>query len=102
MKSVVAALASLALAAGCAAPPAPSPGPKSSVESAPLSTPSPTAAPSAKIARLYKVDGRDTWISCEGEGSPTLIFEAGLGAGASAWTTVANRLASTTQVCTYD
>jgi len=37
-----------------------------------------------------------------GHGSPTVILESGFGAGASAWSDVAPRIAQTTRVCAYD
>lgn len=50
----------------------------------------------------YLVRGRYLYLLCEGEGSPTVVFEAGLGDGHYGWQQVAPELANTTQVCTYD
>jgi pimeloyl-ACP methyl ester carboxylesterase len=42
-------------------------------------------------------------IECQGEGSPTVILEAGLGGGGQgAWLDVLPKIAPTTRVCTYD
>lgn len=41
-------------------------------------------------------------LYCEGEGSPTVVLEAGLGDGASSWWPVQDALARTTRVCAYD
>lgn len=41
-------------------------------------------------------------LYCEGEGSPTVLLEAGLGDGASSWWPVQDTLARTVRVCAYD
>jgi pimeloyl-ACP methyl ester carboxylesterase len=50
----------------------------------------------------YLVRGRFLYLLCEGEGSPTVVFESGLGDGHRAWQWVAPELANSTTVCTYD
>jgi pimeloyl-ACP methyl ester carboxylesterase len=47
-------------------------------------------------------DGRKINLYCEGSGQPTVVMEAGLGAGASSWHTVQDEIAKTSRVCVYD
>src|SRR6185295_9588793 len=52
--------------------------------------------------RLVDVGGHQLHIYCSGEGSPTVVLEAG-GAGMSAaWGWVQPRIAKATRVCSYD
>jgi pimeloyl-ACP methyl ester carboxylesterase len=93
MRALVALCMAGVLVAACGASSAPSVA----------SIPSPSREPSAAgIAGFYSVDGHDEWIGCQGDGPETVIFEAGLGAGGFIWSSVADQLASTTRVCTYD
>jgi pimeloyl-ACP methyl ester carboxylesterase len=50
----------------------------------------------------YLVRGRFLYLLCEGEGSPTVVFESGLGDGHRSWQFVAPELSNSTTVCTYD
>jgi pimeloyl-ACP methyl ester carboxylesterase len=52
--------------------------------------------------QLVDVGGHRLYIRCTGSGSPTLVLEAGLGEGSSAWKRVAPAVAQQTRVCTYD
>jgi pimeloyl-ACP methyl ester carboxylesterase len=46
--------------------------------------------------------GRRVHIDCRGEGSPTVVLEAGLDAfGAMSWTTIHDSIATTTRTCAY-
>lgn len=47
-------------------------------------------------------DHRQLNLRCEGQGSPTVLFEAGFGANATAWTQTAQRIAPVTRACAYD
>ena len=47
-------------------------------------------------------DQRQLNFRCMGHGSPTVLLEAGFGAGSNAWSAVAPRIAGVTQVCAYD
>jgi len=47
-------------------------------------------------------DGRRVYVSCQGQGSPTVILEAGFGATSQAWSRVQPALARHTRVCAYD
>lgn len=46
--------------------------------------------------------GQQINLRCEGGGSPTVLFESGFGAGASAWTRVQPQIARITRACAYD
>jgi pimeloyl-ACP methyl ester carboxylesterase len=52
--------------------------------------------------RLIDVGGHRLHIICSGEGSPTVLFEAGASSFAIDWTLVQRDLARTTRVCSYD
>jgi pimeloyl-ACP methyl ester carboxylesterase len=51
---------------------------------------------------IVDVDGRSVHLHCTGEGSPTVVLEAGLGAGALSWAWVQPAVAEVTRVCSYD
>ena len=50
--------------------------------------------------RLVELNGRQVHLLCAGEGSPTVVLEAG--AGSLVWMSVFAEIAQLTQVCTYD
>jgi len=52
--------------------------------------------------RLVDVGGYRMHIDCRGEGSPTVVMDAGLGGSSLDWTLVQPDVAGTTRVCTYD
>lgn len=52
--------------------------------------------------KMYQVDGYDMHLYCTGEGSPTLILEAGAGAHSITWVKVQPELSKLTRVCSYD
>jgi pimeloyl-ACP methyl ester carboxylesterase len=55
------------------------------------------------LGDLVEVDGRQGHLYCTGEGSPTVILEAGLDPfGALVWGMVQPDIASMTRVCSYD
>jgi len=90
------------LIAGCAAvgsAPASPPG-------SPVASPAPASAmasPAATAeARTVDVGGRSLHIECQGSGSPTVIFEAGLTGDHRTWERVAPALAERVRVCAYD
>ena len=41
-------------------------------------------------------------LVCMGKGSPTVVFEAGMGDGGSVWNGVQQKIAETTRACSYD
>lgn len=52
--------------------------------------------------QLYTVNGHQMHMICMGEGSPTVILQAGATAESLWWYQVQNQLAEHTQVCAYD
>lgn len=52
--------------------------------------------------RLVDVGGYRMHLDCRGEGSPTVVMDAGLGGSSLDWNQVQAELATKTQVCTYD
>jgi pimeloyl-ACP methyl ester carboxylesterase len=52
--------------------------------------------------RMVDVGGYKLHLDCRGEGSPTIVMDAGLGASSLDWSLVQPELARSTQVCTYD
>jgi len=56
----------------------------------------------APHGQLYTVNGHQMHLYCVGEGSPTVILEAGAFSYSSEWYWVQNQLAVTHHVCAYD
>jgi pimeloyl-ACP methyl ester carboxylesterase len=46
--------------------------------------------------------GRSLYLSCRGTGSPTVVFESGLGVYSGTWLAVQKRVAAQTRACVYD
>jgi hypothetical protein len=61
-----------------------------------IATPGPYTGPFQVSLR------RHLYMTCMGEGSPTVILEAGGGGGAAAWREVQPGIAEVTRVCSYD
>ena len=61
-----------------------------------------TSAPAVTIEGRFDVGGYQLWISCSGTGSPTVVFDAGLGTGAGSWAGIRPGVAQTTRACVYD
>lgn len=51
---------------------------------------------------LVAVDGHMMHINCAGQGSPTVIFELGVGSASAAWTDVHRQVSLFTRACAYD
>ncbi|MFY9712360.1 MAG: alpha/beta hydrolase [Microbacterium sp.] len=51
---------------------------------------------------FIEVDGSSVHLDCRGTGSPTVLFEAGLGEPSLTWSMVAGSVAESTRVCSYD
>ena len=51
---------------------------------------------------IYSVNGHDMHLYCTGEGSPTIVLEAGLGDDSLEWGKVQPELSKATRVCSYD
>jgi pimeloyl-ACP methyl ester carboxylesterase len=60
------------------------------------------AAAHPPSARMIHVGGYSLHLDCRGQGSPTVVMDAGLGGSSLDWTLVEPQLATTTQVCVYD
>jgi len=56
----------------------------------------------ALFNRKVEVEGRQLAVHCSGNGSPTVVLEAGLGLSSATWTELRPRLAKRTRVCAYD
>src|SRR5580698_9551233 len=52
--------------------------------------------------KLYDVSGYKMHLYCTGEGSPTVVLDAGLGNDSTIWGNVQPELSKITQVCSYD
>jgi pimeloyl-ACP methyl ester carboxylesterase len=53
--------------------------------------------------RMVDIGGRRIHLDCRGSGSPTVVFESGLGSGGSLdWSLVHDQIAKTTRACAYD
>jgi pimeloyl-ACP methyl ester carboxylesterase len=73
-----------------------------------------TGGPSAWLARhrlpapyvghgsRVDIGGRSLYLDCRGAGTPTVVFESGMGDGAGAWTAVHDAVATTSRACVYD
>ena len=59
-------------------------------------------APYVPLGERVDIGGRSLYLDCRGEGSPTVVLEAGMGSGAGSWSTVFDELATTTRTCAYD
>ena len=51
---------------------------------------------------MVDIGGRSLYLDCRGQGSPTVILEAGLTSETSAWDDVIDPIARFTRVCAYD
>jgi pimeloyl-ACP methyl ester carboxylesterase len=60
------------------------------------------AAVAAALQLVPIGGGRNLALSCQGTGSPTVIFESGLGVESRTWLAVEKRVAATTRACAYD
>lgn len=52
--------------------------------------------------QVVNTEWANLFIDCRGEGSPTVVFEAGVGAWSAAWRHVRDRVAEQTRACVYD
>jgi pimeloyl-ACP methyl ester carboxylesterase len=51
---------------------------------------------------LYDVGGHRLHIDCAGTGSPTVVFQNGLGQVSVSWSRITQQVSRTTRVCVYD
>ena len=93
-------LTALVLAlAGCGGgEPAATPEPTASADSSAETDTEPTAEPSDEPS---PTEAASLALECQGEGTPTVVFEAGLNTSGDAFSGLVDRLTST-RVCTYD
>ena len=62
-----------------------------------------TSSMPALAGKMVTIDsGRKLYLDCVGQGSPTVVLEAGLGDSSLAWSLVQPKLATVTRVCSYD
>lgn len=59
-------------------------------------------APYVSLGERVDVGGRSLYLDCRGQGTPTVVLDAGMGSGAGSWSSVFGDLASTTRTCAYD
>jgi pimeloyl-ACP methyl ester carboxylesterase len=63
----------------------------------------PATTPSATAERFVEANGHRLYLTCRGAGSPTVLLDAGLGDGQSAWDRVWSRARDLpVRVCAYD
>jgi pimeloyl-ACP methyl ester carboxylesterase len=60
------------------------------------------AAPYARTGERVDIGGRSIYLDCRGEGTPTIVLEAGMGSGADGWGSVLDGLAARSRTCAYD
>jgi pimeloyl-ACP methyl ester carboxylesterase len=70
--------------------------------SEPPGPPATAVATSGPHTGAFDIGGRRLFLTCAGEGSPTVVLESGAGGGAAAWAAVQPALAQQTRVCSYD
>lgn len=78
-----------------------------SARPSPSESVSPSSTPAISAESVDIGDGRSLYLVCRGEGSPTVLFEAGDAeagdaAGASTWDPVAPGIGRVTRACAYD
>jgi pimeloyl-ACP methyl ester carboxylesterase len=65
-------------------------------------TPGAVGTASGDVASLVDIGGRSLYLNCMGEGSPTVILEAGLDSTVEVWSSLMPKVAAITRVCAYD
>jgi pimeloyl-ACP methyl ester carboxylesterase len=82
-------------------PPTNTPVPPPTYTPVPSPTVTPKPTPSA-VKGKFDAGGVNLYITCSGDGSPTVVFDAGWGETSSVWTKIMLDLRSHTRVCAYD
>lgn len=54
------------------------------------------------VGQLIEVDGSKMHLNCTGNGTPTVVFESGLGDSSTSWNEIQPEIARTNRVCSYD
>jgi hypothetical protein len=85
----------------------PTPIPPTSTNPPPTSTPAPTSTALPKptpelIQGKFDAGGVNLYLICWGQGSPTVVFDAGMGADSNTWAKVLLDLRYHVRVCAYD
>jgi pimeloyl-ACP methyl ester carboxylesterase len=96
MLTLIAALGLVVSTCGGSSP-APSQG-----ASSPKGTHPPTATLPPTHSMSVNIGGYRLYVRCVGQGTPTVIFEAGLGVDLSTWDQVLPQVALFSQACAYD
>ena len=65
-------------------------------------TATPTTSPAADVEGMADVGGHKLYYSCKGQGSPTVLMDAGLGESSGTWSRVQPEIARFARVCVYD
>ena len=60
------------------------------------------APPYESRGERLDIGRRELYLDCRGEGTPTVVLEAGSGADSSTWSAVLDALSATTRACAYD
>jgi pimeloyl-ACP methyl ester carboxylesterase len=55
-----------------------------------------------KSGHVYQVNGHSLYMSCSGQGTPTVVLFNGLGERTPSWARIQSNVAATTRVCTFD
>src|SRR5829696_7989530 len=63
---------------------------------------SPVSAQFGTFDGLVDIGGRSLHLQCQGEGSPTVILEAGLDSAVEVWSSLLPEISTMTRVCAYD
>ncbi len=61
-----------------------------------------TAVVAAALQLVPVRNGRSLYRSCRGTGTPTVVFDSGLGVHSGTWLAVQKRVATQTRACVYD
>lgn len=77
------------------------PTPAHAAAATPIASPTVNGA-HTRAGSAIDIGGRTLWLSCTGEGKPTVILEAGLGADHRSWAAVQPAVAQFARVCSYD
>lgn len=67
-----------------------------------LSGAPPAAAETGRVQGVLDAGGQRQWISCAGEGEPTVVISSGLGADHTMWSQVLGPMRQLTRVCISD
>jgi pimeloyl-ACP methyl ester carboxylesterase len=62
----------------------------------------PAAADTGSVEGVFDAGGQRQWISCSGQGGPTIVIASGLGASHTMWRKVLGPMRQTTRVCISD